>query len=64
MKHLFKHVSIAATAIIFTALFPAVVLAQDPGPDPDVPIDGGVSMLVAAGVAFGVKSVNRKKHHR
>ena len=27
----------------------------DPGDDPDVPIDGGVSLLVAAGAGYGIK---------
>ena len=44
-----------------------VVLAQttptEPGPDVDAPIDGGVSLLVAAGIGYGIKKVkdNRKK---
>ena len=29
--------------------------AQDVEGDPDTPIDGGVSLLVAAGVAYGAK---------
>ena len=35
----------------------------DPDGDPDAPIDGGVSLLVAAGIGYGVKKVrdNRKK---
>lgn len=44
-----------------------VVLAQGPPPPPpppsQIPIDGGVSLLVAAGVAYGAKKVydNKKK---
>lgn len=36
----------------------------DPGDDPDAPIDGGVSLLVAAGVGYGIKKVkdSRKKN--
>ena len=35
---------------------PMITLAQGP-PDPDdaAPIDGGLSLLVAAGVAYGIK---------
>ena len=35
----------------------------NPGEDPDAPIDGGVSLLVAAGIGYGIKKVkdNRKK---
>lgn len=45
---------------LFTVLFTMginSVQAQpgDPGDDPDVPVDGGVTLLVAAGVGYGVK---------
>ena len=29
----------------------------DPGGDPDIPIDGGISLLVAAGLAYGSKKL-------
>ncbi len=50
--------------IVFTAL---TVKAQDPGEpagDPDIPIDGGVGILVAAGVGYGYKKYReaRKKN--
>jgi hypothetical protein len=33
-----------------------------PGGDPDVPIDGGILVLLAAGIYYGVKKIqNRKK---
>lgn len=44
--------------IIFIALsFSQKLLAQaDPPPDPvDTPIDGGLSLLLAAGIAYGAK---------
>ena len=36
---------------------------DDPGGDPDAPIDGGVGILVAAGVIYGIKKIkdDRKK---
>jgi len=46
------------------------VIAQDPDPDPgcpppcqdpDLPIDGGASILIAAGVAYGLKKVHDKR---
>ena len=45
------------TALITIAFFlvPVLAIAQDPGGGPDVPIDGGLSLLAAAGVAYGVK---------
>lgn len=35
----------------------SVCFAQpgDPGDDPDIPVDGGVAMLVAAGAGYGIK---------
>jgi preprotein translocase subunit SecY len=54
---------------MFLALFsliPECSNAQigDPGDDPDAPIDGGVSLLVAAGVGYGIKKAkeSRKKN--
>lgn len=40
-------------------LIPLMVVAQpDPGDDPDaVPIDGGLSLLIAAGLGYGAKKV-------
>lgn len=46
-------------AAIMVAL-PTVVFAQDPpgpGGDPDAPIDGGLSLLLAAGIGYGAKKV-------
>jgi hypothetical protein len=49
---------------------PSVLLAQGPPPPPpppaDVPIDGGVGLLIAAGVGYGVKKVrdHRKKQRQ
>ena len=49
-----RELYIMLIAIICMAL-PMLTLAQGP-PDPeDTPIDGGLSLLVAAGAAYGVK---------
>ncbi len=46
------------TAILF---LPTLLFAQGP-PDPnDVPIDGGLSLLLAAGAAYGVKKYRDNK---
>ena len=55
------------TSVLFAAFsaFPVICNAQgDPGYDPDAPIDGGISILVAAGVGYGLKKANdqRKKN--
>lgn len=35
----------------------SVIAQEEPGPDPDVPIDGGISLLLAAGVGVGIKKI-------
>ncbi len=52
-----------------TLVAPGVVFSQPPPPPElpvDTPIDGGLSLLVAAGVGYGIKKVrdNRKKQIR
>jgi hypothetical protein len=48
--------------IIILSGLPKKVNAQiDPGGDPDAPIDGGVSLLVAAGVGYGIKKIRGTK---
>lgn len=58
-------------SLLFIALsiLPCIVQGQavvdgDPGPDVDAPIDGGIGLLVAAGIGYGVKKArdNRKKN--
>ena len=34
---------------------------DDPGPLPDTPVDGGVTLLLAAGAAYGVRRVSERK---
>lgn len=48
---------------IVVGLLPFFVMAQDPGGDPDTntPIDGGLSLLIAAGVGYGVKKYRAAK---
>ena len=55
-----------ALFIIICLLLTTIVLAQpgDPGGDPDVPIDGGIGLLIAAGALYGSKKIyeaRRKK---
>ena len=64
MKKIFN---LQTLMILLVMLLPVLVHAQgatDPGGDPDTaPIDGGLSLLIAGGVGYGVKRVieNRKK---
>lgn len=55
---------------LWACLHPMVLLAQDSDPvvpmsqeyDPDpVPIDGGVGILLAAGVTYGLKKIHDNK---
>lgn len=61
MKKGFK-LSLLFASLLFISIS---AMAQDPGPDPggdpDAPIDGGIAILAAAGVAYGVKTLRKKK---
>jgi hypothetical protein len=53
------------TTFIILMLLPAFMLAQDPGDpagDPDIPIDGGVGILVAAGIGYGYKKYRESRN--
>ena len=54
---------ITTLMLIAVTILPFFAMAQDPGGGPDVPIDGGLSLLLAAGAAYGVKKYRqgRKK---
>ena len=58
-----KHkIQIATTLmLIVVSILPFFAMAQDPGGGPDVPIDGGLSLLLAAGAAYGVKKYRNSK---
>ncbi len=66
MKINSRYVLLVVILIIVINLFPTVTNAQIIGftsGDPDAPIDGGVSVLIAAGVGYGIKKAkdSRKK---
>ena len=58
-----KHKIQIATVLmlIVVSILPFFAMAQDPGGGPDVPIDGGLSLLLAAGAAYGVKKYRNSK---
>jgi hypothetical protein len=67
MKLSYKRLLTCVVFIIVFSVIPGLANAQfgdGPGGDPDAPIDGGVGLLVAAGVGYGIKKVkaNRKKN--
>ena len=66
--HTKKKYTITDTIIIPVLLtliciaLPAICSAQDSPQDPnDVPIDGGLSLLLAAGAAYGIKKYHNYK---
>ena len=66
MKQYTKWILMLSVLMLVFCFLPSLVHAQpDPGGDPDatVPIDGGLSFLAAAGVAYSVKKIKayRKK---
>lgn len=67
MKSYSSCIMLSVLLILFFFI-PSLVHAQGgPGGDPDaVPVDGGLSILAAAGVAYGVKKIRdyRKKNNK
>lgn len=65
MKILSPRIMLKGAVIILLACSPYLSQAQgpeDPGGDPDaVPIDGGISLLIAAGVGYGAKKLHEAK---
>ncbi len=62
-----KKILISLIAIFIVILLPMLVSAQGPSSEPfpgepeNAPIDGGLSLLVAAGVGYGAKKMKAKK---
>lgn len=53
--------------ILIAAMFlvlPFTVKAVDPGDPPDIPIDGGASLLAGAAVVYGVKKYKDRKKQK
>jgi hypothetical protein len=68
MKSYWKTLIVPCLVFALFTLLPQICNAQlgDPAGDPDAPIDGGVGVLIAAGVGYGVKKyreANRKKQN-
>lgn len=64
MKKMVKRVKLFLVIGLIT--MPVILMAQDFPPEvEDVPFDGGVSLLVAAGIGYGLKKVyNRKQSEK
>ncbi|MGN6567149.1 MAG: PID-CTERM protein-sorting domain-containing protein [Flavipsychrobacter sp.] len=65
LKALVTTLLIVCVLLCLPSLLHAQGMPGDPGGDPDVPIDGGLSLLLAAGAGYGAKKVNdrRKKNN-
>ena len=62
LKGKYKNHVLKGLLIIMITIIPHFVMADDdPGPCPDCPIDGGVSLLLVAGVGYGVKKYREGK---
>jgi len=55
MKQYIKWIWTITAVLAVVCFLPSLAHAQ--GPDPDAPIDGGLSLLLAAGVGYGVKKI-------
>jgi hypothetical protein len=67
MKQNVKWIIQLSILMIVCLCLPSIIFAQgDPGGDPDVtvPVDGGLSILAAAGVAYGVKKIKEYKNKK
>ena len=62
MKKFFINI-LPVMLVLFLLSCPSLVLAQPGFGDDvdDVPIDGGLSLLIAAGVGYGAKKLRKKK---
>ena len=62
MNKFYKNFLLVSLLILVFNIIPQIASAQiDPGEDPDAPIDGGISLLVGAGIAYGVKKARDYK---
>ena len=71
MKEIIKNINleqaikIVCLLIVFLSIS-GIIHAQptDPGGDVDAPIDGGLSLLIAGGVGYGIKKMKEKRNDK
>ena len=63
LKKRYSVTMLTGLLVMVAIVLPCFVMAQDPGGGPDVPIDGGLSLLLAAGAAYGVKRYKNNKRN-
>jgi len=69
MKQFSKWFMILSAMIVLLIFIPALVHGQIGNPgcdplDPTCPIDGGLSLLLAAGVGYGIKKARNTRKNR
>jgi hypothetical protein len=62
MKKYSKAIAAACVLVVLFNLLPYISKAQFD--DPDAPIDGGLSLLVVAGVGYGIKKNKERKQQK
>lgn len=60
-KQAFRKNALIVLLVILTST--AMARAEDPGlpENPDAPLDGGISLLLAAGAVYGIKKIRQLK---
>ena len=56
---------ILSTALVIALTFSSGYITAQPGFDDnvdDVPVDGGITLLIAAGMGYGIKRINSKRN--
>lgn len=64
MKQISKRTKMVMMVMLMSMAMPLMVNSQPPAPDSDdidTPIDGGISLVLAAGGALGIKMLRSKK---
>lgn len=56
-----KNKLINITLLTICFLIPVLPLLAQPTPPVDAPVDGGLSLLIAGGVGYGIKKAREKK---
>ena len=56
-----KNKLINIALLVFCFLILALPVIAQPTPPSDAPIDGGLSLLIAGGVGYGVKKIKQKR---
>lgn len=65
----FTYILLTSTLLLFVYIIGNKLFAQGPPPPPppptsNIPIDGGISLLIAAGAAYGAKKVYDKRKNK